>query len=182
MSSGNLQSRLNKFNQPSLVEWKHLKFLIMDSPSELNIDQYVKEIARHGTTDVVRACEPHYPAGIVKSAGIGMHDYEFSDGDPPPPDIINKWLDLVEQRFKFIKPRSGEDASDACIAVHCVAGLGRAPMLVAVALIEAGLDPFDAVQFIRKKRRGAINDKQFRFLEAYKPTRRGAAACCCVVS
>ena len=115
-------------------------------------------------------------------AGIGMHDYEFSDGDPPPPDIINKWLDLVEQRFKFIKPRSGEDASDACIAVHCVAGLGRAPMLVAVALIEAGLDPFDAVQFIRKKRRGAINDKQFRFLEAYKPTRRGAAACCCVVS
>lgn len=38
-----------------------------------------------------------------------------------------------------------------CIAVHCVAGLGRAPVLVAIALIEAGMKFEDAVEMIRGK-------------------------------
>ena len=58
------------------------------------------------------------------------------------------------------------------IGVHCVAGLGRAPVLVAVALIEAGLQPFEAINFIRKKRRGAINARQLKYLESYKPKKK----------
>ena len=210
--------QLNKFNQPSLVQFKDLKFLIMDSPSDLNIEQYVKELVRHGTTDIVRACEPHYSTVLCAQAGISCHDCEFKDGDPPPIPIINKWLDLIEKRcgsFDGKTPKETNNplssssnqnnmegglaqkeaaaalhskATDAskggiqrCIAVHCVAGLGRAPMLVAVALMEAGFDAEDAVDLIRKTRRGAINNKQFNFLVEYKPMRKGINGSCCVM-
>ncbi len=44
----------------------------------------------------------------------------------------------------------------------------RAPVLVAIALIEGGMDPLDAVHLIRSCRRGAINSKQLSFLESYR--------------
>lgn len=52
--------------------------------------------------------------------------------------------------------------------MHCVAGLGRAPVLVAIALIELGMAPLDAIQFIRVKRRGSFNNAQITFLDGYK--------------
>jgi protein tyrosine phosphatase type 4A len=71
-------------------------------------------------------------------------------------------------------------ATEKAIAVHCVAGLGRAPVLVALALIEyAGYDPVEAVSFLRKHRRGAINDKQLQYLEQYK--RQTKAGCACII-
>ena len=42
------------------------------------------------------------------------------------------------------------------------------------------MDPLDAIGFVRKKRRGALNTKQLRWLEAYKPTRRGGQECCAI--
>jgi protein tyrosine phosphatase type 4A len=55
----------------------------------------------------------------------------------------------------------------------------RAPVLVAIALMEQGLEAEDAVQMIRRNRKGAINSKQLRFLQKYKPRSQQA---CCVIS
>ena len=41
-------------------------------------------------------------------------------------------------------------------------------ILVAIALIELGMKYEDAVDLIRKKRRGAINSRQLEFLAKYK--------------
>jgi protein-tyrosine phosphatase len=43
----------------------------------------------------------------------------FTDGVPPPKDIINRFLALSKERFAKGNPDNN------AIAVHCVAGLGR---------------------------------------------------------
>ncbi|CAB1320634.1 unnamed protein product [Coregonus sp. 'balchen'] len=91
-------------------------------------------------------------------------DWPFDDGAPPPTQIVDDWLNLLKTKFR--------DEPGCCIAVHCVAGLGRAPVLVALALIETGMKYEDAVQFIRQKRRGAFNSKQLLYLEKYRPKMR----------
>ena len=53
-----------------------------------------------------------------------------------------EWLELVRSQVRA-DPTS-------CVAVHCVAGLGRAPVLVALALMELGLKYEDAVELIRQ--------------------------------
>lgn len=77
---------------------------------------------------------------------------------------MREWLQLVE-RNKQIAETARDGATPApTIAVHCVAGLGRAPALVAIALIEMGMKPLDAIEFIRGKRRGAFNKPQIAYL------------------
>ena len=51
-----------------------------------------------------------------------------------------QWTKLVASTFDNVN--SGEEKP--CIALHCVAGLGRAPVLVAIALVEYGQDPGQA--------------------------------------
>jgi len=44
-------------------------------------------------------------------------------------------------------------------------------VLVAIGLIEQGMTPLNAMEFVRKKRRGAFNSKQIAFLDDYKRQR-----------
>ncbi len=60
----------------------------------------------------------------------------------PTLQVVDAWFDLLNKRFR--------DDPGSCVAVHCVAGLGRAPVLVALALIELGMKYEDAVDFIRQ--------------------------------
>jgi protein tyrosine phosphatase type 4A len=147
---------------PSEIQYGKMRFLITDRPTDQTIRQFIEELNKHKARAVVRVCEPTYAVDALQSTGISVLDWEFSDGSPPPKEVIDKWLALIKDSFK--------EHPDQCIAVHCVAGLGRAPVLVALALMEAGMKYEDAVDLIRQNRRGAINQKQLNFLEKYKPT------------
>lgn len=160
-------------NPPSILKWENFSFLIMDAPNESNLHMYLKELKRHNVKHLVRACEPTYSREQVEAAGIQVHEMEFQDGESPAPEIIDKWLDLVEEVFKG----NTSNKVPCTIAVHCVAGLGRAPVLVAIALIEHGFDPINAVEYIRKYRRGAINLRQLKYLERYEPKRLNKNKC-----
>lgn len=139
--------------------------MIMDAPSDTNLDLYLQEMQKNNVQWCVRVCEPTYNKATLESCGIAVYDWVFPDGEAPPEQVIRDWLSLVDRVFNAAN-------NGVCIATHCVAGLGRAPVLVAIALIEAGMSPLDAVTFIRERRRGAINSKQLRFLEQYKKRRR----------
>jgi len=52
---------------------------------------------------------------------------------------------------------STTDKKPPRIGVHCVAGLGRAPLLVALALVHRGCESINAIELIRKNRPGALN-------------------------
>lgn len=173
--------------KPSLVEKSPMRFLIMDAPRQANLPYYIREMKRHNVTSVVRVCEPTYiPGSELSGAGISLHEMEFKDGTSPSTEIIMKWLRLVESTF-YTNPGPASPDGAPAIAVHCVAGLGRAPMMVVIALVEfAGMDPIEAVTFIRSKRRGAINEKQLLYLSGYKKMYKKAgggadAGCACVI-
>ncbi|CAN0060846.1 unnamed protein product [Phaeothamnion confervicola] len=188
----------NLATKPSLVEYKHLRFLIMDQPKASNLHLYLKECKRHNVIAICRVCEPTYSIDDVRAAGIELHELEYDDGGAPPPKIIVGWLDILKSTF----PRPGSSAAAAaaaaaastvngggsdggerrpCVALHCVAGLGRAPVLVAIALIENGMDPVEAVEYIRKCRRGAINQRQLSYLQQYQRYRKPGCSTCAVM-
>ena len=184
-------------SKPTLITLKSspMRFLIMDAPRPSNLHLYIKECRKQHVTDIVRVCEETYSATSLESAGINLHEMPYSDGHSPPRQVLDNWLSLVDQVFFQQSTKSssasGPNISSAIrpttaptIAVHCVAGLGRAPVLVAIALIEfLNLDPVEAVALIRQHRRGAINDKQLNWLEQYKRSykRIGVGEGCCVV-
>ena len=149
---------------PSEITYKTMKFLIMDRPTDSTIPALLEELKKRNVKDVVRVCEATYSTELLEKEGIRVLDWPFDDGFPPPAKIVDDWFDLLRTRFK-------EDP-DSFVAVHCVAGLGRAPVLVALALIELGMKYEDAVELIRQKRRGAINAKQLQYLEKYRPKSR----------
>ncbi|KAB0801387.1 hypothetical protein PPYR_05741 [Photinus pyralis] len=162
---------------PAEIQYKGFKFLITDRPSDQSILTYIQELKKHNVSAVVRVCEPSYKTDDLNSIGIEVIDLVYDDGTFPPSEVVDEW-------FKLLKNQLHENP-DACVAVHCVSGLGRAPVMVALALIELGLKYEEAVELIREKRRGAINAKQLGFLEKYRPKSRlklknGHKNSCCV--
>ncbi|KPA77791.1 protein tyrosine phosphatase-like protein [Leptomonas pyrrhocoris] len=151
-------------------------FLILDAPSPSNLPTYVKELQRRNVRHLVRVCGPTYDTSLVQNNGIEVHSWPFDDGAPPTRSVIESWLKLLDQ--ELLKMKEDPAATAPTIGVHCVAGLGRAPILVALALVEYGQVPaLDTIALIREKRKGAINQIQMNWLTKYKRRRQSGGDC-----
>lgn len=116
---------------------------------------------RRKVKKLVRVCEPTYSRERLQNHGIELFDWEFGNGHPPPNEIIDKWLTLVKDYFwqtptttVVVKQNDDEkrqltEQIPNAIAIHCVSGLGRAPVLVGIALLEAGMNCNDVIYLIR---------------------------------
>ncbi|XP_037653650.1 protein tyrosine phosphatase type IVA 1-like [Choloepus didactylus] len=142
-----------RMNRPAPVEvtYKNMRFLITHNPTNATLSKFIEEVKKYGVT-IVRVCEATYDTAVVEKEGIHVLEWPFDNGTPPSNQIVDDWLSLVKIKFC--------EEPGCCIAVYCVAGLGRAPVLVALALTEGGMKYEGAVQFIRQKRHGAFNSKQ----------------------
>ncbi|KAM8737393.1 protein tyrosine phosphatase type IVA 2-like [Acanthopagrus latus] len=149
-------------NRPAPVEITYdcLRFLITHNPTNAQLGRFIEDLKAYGVNTLVRVCAATYDKAPVEQEGIQVLDWPFDDGSAPPDQVVDDWLNLLQMKFR--------EEPGSCVAVHCVAGLGRAPVLVALALIECGMEYEDAVHFIRLKRRGAFNSKQLLYLENYK--------------
>ncbi|GAA5817267.1 hypothetical protein MFLAVUS_010810 [Mucor flavus] len=136
-------------------------FLLLDAPTRATLPTYVDVFKRENVSDLIRIChrpsknnsvDNEYDAQeLERDTGIKVSDdIQFEDGGVPGKEAIDSWLNLVE------KTRQNQTT----IGVHCIAGIGRAPVLIAISLIEDGMDPLDAIAYIRKHRRGALNKNQ----------------------
>ncbi len=123
--------------------------------------------------------------GIGVGIGIGSSVGASNDGGIGNGSTVHTLDSLnINNNNKNNNNVSSSTGTGPTIAVHCVAGLGRAPVLVAIALIEfAKMEPVDAATFIRKHRRGAINNIQLDWLERYKRRYKtaGGGGCCIVM-
>ncbi|XP_004589880.2 protein tyrosine phosphatase type IVA 1-like [Ochotona princeps] len=148
-------------NRPAPVEitYRNMRFLITHSPTTATLTRFLEELKKYRVTTIVRVCQATYDTALVEKEGIQVVDWPFDDGSSPSKQIVDDWVRLVSVKFR--------EEPGCCIAVHCVAGLGRTPVLIALALIESGMKNEDAVQLIRQKRRGAFNSKQLLYLEKY---------------
>lgn len=169
----------------TIVDKAPVRFVITESPSDDNMQLHVNELCKLKVRHVARASEPTYSTQALASAGITCHDFLFEDGTIPPEDVRRRWLKLVEDCFVSSSSTGNRSSTttgataaaratgllkeNERISVHCVAGLGRAPVLVAIALIEyADMTPLESIQFIRQKRQGAFNTVQLKWLQGYK--------------
>jgi len=158
---------------PAEIAFGNMRFLIIDRPTDKTLPQFINALKSANAKIVVKVCDSSYDVTVLEQQGIPVLDWTFDDGSAPPQPVIDDWCRLLKTRF-------AEDPG-SCVAVHCVAGLGRAPVLVALALIEAGMKGEDAVEFIRAKRRGAINQKQLNFLTNYKSRSRLKSKTCLIM-
>lgn len=165
--------------RPCVIAHAHLRFVVVGMIQKAKEDAALLKLDTTGlrVTDLVRACENgacDYGTAIFTSRNIRIHGVAFADGGVPPADILQQWLSICRRAFGA-GARSSRVSGDAsgnasgnlnAIAIHCVAGLGRAPLLVALALIELGRMPvLDAVRLVRSARRGAFNARQLHWLE-----------------
>ena len=140
----------------TIIENKQNKFYIGGTPNQHNLNTFIQKVKEHKIKHIVRLCDPSYDDKVFND--IEIYDWQFKDGDNPTLDIIEKWKKLINQ-------------NNGPILVHCIGGLGRAPTLVAIGLIELKINPYESVTMIRKTRPGAINTKQLQFILSYKPTK-----------
>jgi protein tyrosine phosphatase type 4A len=80
-------------NPPSIVEWKYLKFVLMDAPNDTNVSEYIAELTKNRVVHVIRLCEEKtYDPAAFDNSNIEVHAWPFADGDPPPAELIDNWL------------------------------------------------------------------------------------------
>jgi hypothetical protein len=98
--------------------------------------------------DVVIDLDGAHPP--IESVGCYIH-WPIVDGPAPDTATLVALADLVRDLRRARKR----------VLVHCAAGMNRSGLLAAASLIRDGVDPDEAIDTIRGRRAGALNNPWF---------------------
>eukprot|EP00842_Homolaphlyctis_polyrhiza_P000309 jgi/Hompol1/1279/HPOL_001156-RA len=139
--------------------------LITDCPSSDAVGEFADMLHSYGVSHLLRICEASaYNKQPVEAQGIAVHELFFEDGTPPTSQVMDAFRALIDSASLSATATAPASSTKPTFAIHCISGIGRAPVLVCVALIDGGMDPMAAIEFVRSKRRGAINKVQLAWL------------------
>ncbi|EKX53735.1 hypothetical protein GUITHDRAFT_160909 [Guillardia theta CCMP2712] len=111
-----------------------------------------------GVKCVVRLNEAKYDRNSFKTNGIEHVDLYFDDCTVPPPQIVVRFLQVVER-------------TEGVVAIHCKAGLGRTGTLIGLYLMKAyGFTAREAIGWMRVVRPGSVIGVQQQFMADQEAT------------
>ena len=106
----------------SIIMTKNVEFILTDNPSH-NMLEFNNFCRLRSVNYIIRISKDKYNI----DNNIIVKDLFFNDGDYPPDSVINEFNNFIEEcKNKFVRP---------VIVIHCTAGLGRAPCLIALEMI-----------------------------------------------
>ena len=139
-----------------IVPGKLLAFQGPESPKVeddvFSPDEYIEYFQKAGITMVIRLNERMYDMSQFTSHGIKHIDLYFDDGESPPEDVVQRFLDITSKE-------------PGPIAIHCRSGLGRTGTVIGLwCMKHAGWDARAFIGWIRVCRPGSIHGPQQEFL------------------
>ena len=142
--------------EPINILQSNFTYIITPSPNPNNISYYKDLFSKHEVKTIVRLCEKIYDANEFAKIGIQVIDIPLEDGQVPDDVMIKQWINIIKNEIKNKK---------TIIAVHCMSGLGRAPLFVGVCtIVLSNVENMDAISHLRKHIPYALNTKQLNFL------------------
>lgn len=110
-------------------------------PTDVDYLVYLKK--NHGISMAINLTESSWPEGWSTSTGIEQFNFPIVDMSIPSETDVVSILRLIQE-------------ADGPIMVHCAAGIGRTGTIIALYLVDNGMDPGEAIEHVRKRRKGSI--------------------------
>ena len=139
-----------------------IKYILSSCPSKSNIEQYSTFLKNNNVKYLVNLCDSHYPIDHLDNS-INYVNIPIDDGKNPEENQLEEWKRLCQNCINENKN----------IALHCLSGMGRAPTMLCISLIEyENYLPCDAIELLREKRKNCINTLQLRYIINYKADKK----------
>lgn len=136
-----------------LIPIKEHKFLITSSPDTFGDISFYSDILKTNKINSVISLIPI----SKKLEDFDTYTLHYDDGDFPPESVTNTFDKIINNiilKYNVLN-----------IAIHCKAGLGRSPTIIAYFLIKyLNYQPIDAINYIRNYIPHCINTRQLTYL------------------